>query len=225
MAAEGRETGWRMNRAIMGLVSGVASLIGLYGLALLLGALIPVNAGWQQAASGTRVYVIDNGIHTDIVLPRSALGPELTATLRPSDLRDRNAAMRSHVAFGWGDRDFYLNTPTWADVDVARVGRALVGAGATVMHVSYVDAPQPGAKVRAVTLRADEYGRLIAYIRASFAEGPAVRGYYANDAFYVARGGYSLIHSCNGWTGAALRAAGVRTGVWTPLPFGVMLWL
>jgi uncharacterized protein (TIGR02117 family) len=212
-------------RAGVGLVSALVTLIGVYLLAGLAGAAIPANAGWTPAAQGVRVYVVDNGIHTDIVVPRGALGPALAARLRPGDLADPAQAARSHVAFGWGDRDFYLNTPTWADVNPWRVGRALVGAGETVMHVSYHDAPREGPRVKALVLREGELARLVAAIEGSFGEGAAVRGYGAGDAFYVARGGYSLVHTCNGWTGAALRNAGVKMGAWTPFPYGVMLWL
>lgn len=206
------------------MAAGLTALVALYLLAGLTGAVIPANPAWKQAQEGVRVYVIDNGIHSDIALPRATLGPMLAARLRPGDLADPRQAMRSHVAFGWGDRDFYLNTPTWAEVNPLRVGRALVGAGQTVMHISHIDEPRAGPRARVLVLRPDELGRLRAYLQGSFGEGRPVRGYGANDAFYVARGGYSLLHTCNGWTGAALRHAGVRTGVWTPFASGVMLW-
>ena len=48
------------------------------------------------------------------------------------------------------------------------------------------------------------------------------RGYNSNDAFYEANGGYSAIMTCNEWTGRALRAAGVRMGLWTPIEQSVM---
>ena len=50
----------------------------------------------------------------------------------------------------------------------------------------------------------------------------AGRGYSDDDAFYEAVGGYSFIFTCNEWTGRALRAAGVRTGLWTPLAQSLM---
>jgi uncharacterized protein (TIGR02117 family) len=88
-----------------------------------------------------------------------------------------------------------------------------------------VPAPRVDGSVRAVLLRPEEYRRLVAYVRGSFAAGPVVRGYGARDAFYSAKGGYSALRTCNEWTGRGLRAAGVRMGIWTPLPWGVMLWL
>jgi hypothetical protein len=40
--------------------------------------------------------------------------------------------------------------------------------------------------------------------------------------FYEANGGYSLVLTCNEWTGRALRESGVRTGLWTPLSQSIM---
>ena len=47
-------------------------------------------------------------------------------------------------------------------------------------------------------------------------------GYTPHDRFFVAKGTYSLIHTCNGWTGTGLDAIGVRTGLWTPFAGDVM---
>ncbi|BDA86789.1 hypothetical protein Sa4125_43310 [Aureimonas sp. SA4125] len=43
-------------------------------------------------------------------------------------------------------------------------------------------------------------------------------GYGAFDRFYEATGRFTAFAGCNAWTAAALRAAGVTTGLWTPLP-------
>lgn len=47
-------------------------------------------------------------------------------------------------------------------------------------------------------------------------------GYGLADTFYAAKGTYSLLYTCNNWTGDALKAAGVRTGWWTPFPMGLL---
>ncbi|NWM10686.1 DUF2459 domain-containing protein, partial [Escherichia coli] len=91
-----------------------------------------------------------------------------------------------------------------------RTAKAMAGAGSTVLHVEHVPEPRADGSVRAVLLRPEEYRRLVAYVRGTFAAGPVVRGYDTRDAFYSARGGYSAIRTCNEWTGGGLRAAGVR---------------
>jgi uncharacterized protein (TIGR02117 family) len=75
-----------------------------------------------------------------------------------------------------------------------------------------------------------EYRKLATHIRGSFAissSGESLpllgRGYGPADVFYEGRGRYDAYRTCNEWTGEALRAAGVRTGIWTPLSQSIML--
>jgi uncharacterized protein (TIGR02117 family) len=201
------------------------ALVILYCAAALAGSLIPANMGWQQAETGVRIYVAENGVHTDLILPASAEGVEWGDLIRPADLADPRQAGLSHLVFGWGDRDFYLNTPSWDQVKPGRVFAALAGMGSTVLHVGHLADPGGAARVRAIVLRPDEYRRLAAFVRATFAGGAPVRGYGASDAFYPAKGGYSILNTCNEWTGGALRSAGVRIGRWTPFQASVILWL
>jgi uncharacterized protein (TIGR02117 family) len=213
-----------IRNGLVRLLLGLAAVVLCYLAAAFVGSAVAANRDWKPPAQGVTIYVIDNGIHTDLVLPVSAEGVDWGDLIRPGHLADPSRAAASHLAFGWGDRDFYLNTPTWWDVNPVRVGRAFVGAGATVVHVSHIAAPQIGPNARAIVLRPEEYRRLAGFIRNTFGEGPPARGYGAADAFYVARGGYNLFRTCNAWTGEALAAAGVRVGKWTPFPSGVMQW-
>lgn len=210
-----------MIRIIVRLVLALIAVAALYFAAAMAGSAIPVNRDWRQAESGTLVYVIDNGIHTDVVLPAH----EFADLVRPEHLADPRQAGRAHLALGWGDRGFYLNTPTWWDVNPLRIAAAMVGAGPTVVHASFIDAPRAGPKVKPLILNPAQYRQLVAFVRRSFAPGVPVHGYGSHDAFYVARGGYSAFNTCNQWTGRALRSAGVRMGAWTPFAGGVMRWL
>lgn len=213
---------WRGMRLLLALL---ALGISAYGLAVAVGFSVPANRGWVQADSGVRIYVIDNGIHTDLVLPVAAEGEDWRDLVKPGDLRDPRQAAHGYLAFGWGNRDFYLNTPSWSQMSPRLAIGALFGGGGTVLHVVHLPEPRVADKVRSILLRPDEYRRLAAFVRGTFGEGPSVQGYGSNDAFYPAKGGYSAINTCNAWTGQALRAAGVTMGSWTPFPFGVMQWL
>ena len=204
-------------------------MLWLYGAAGAIGGAVPVHGDWRPPADGVRIHVEDNGIHTGIVVPVAAAGVDWRDMLRAEDLRDSRYAAHGYVSFGWGDRAFYVGTPTWADVRPSVVLAAALGSDATVMHVSHLPDPEGEPGVRSFTIRPDEYRRLAAFIRASFrtnANGRAasIPGYGAHDAFYEARGRYSAIRTCNAWTGEALAHAGVRTGRWTPFPFTVTQW-
>ncbi len=197
-----------------------------YGAAGLIGGAIPSNAGWTAPARGIRIYVEDNGIHTSLVLPVVAGGVDLRDLASASALRDPRYGGFAWRSYGWGDRDFYIGTPTWADVRPATVVNAAIGRGSSVMHADFVAEPRVGESVRTIVLRPEEYRRLAEYVRASFAGTPgAVPGYADYDAFYPATGQYSAIRTCNAWTGEALRHAGVRIGAWTPFAASVMAWL
>lgn len=201
-----------------------------YLVAGLIGGAIPTNTVRQPPDGGVRIYVEDNGIHTGIVVPVSAAGVDWRGLVRPGDIADSRYAANGYLAFGWGDRAFYIGTPTWSDLDLRTVARAAIGSDDTVLHVEHIPEPLVGPKVRTVLLSRAEYLRLSAYIRTTFAIGPdgraqSVHGYGPHDAFYAAHGHYNVIYTCNEWTGEALRHAGLRMGRWTPFPVTVMAWL
>ena len=210
-------------------VAGLIALLIVYGTAGIIGGSIPSNTGWTQAATGVRIYVQSNGIHTGIVVPVVAQGVDWRDLARAEDLRDPRYAAYSHVSFGWGDRGFYVETPTWADVKPLTVLAAAAGSERTVLHVDHLPEPRVDADTRAITLRPEEYRRLADFIRATIRSETGQRpahqyGYAGYDAFYEAQGHYSAIRTCNAWTGEALRHAGVRIGVWTPFPVTVLGW-
>jgi uncharacterized protein (TIGR02117 family) len=106
---------------------------------------------------------------------------------------------------------------------------AAFGQGRTLMHADHDHNPQVAEHQRRIVLTPEEYRRLAEYIQASFqrdAVGRTItvpgRGYGRSDAFYEAVGPYSALLTCNEWTGRALRHAGVRTGVWTPMSQSIM---
>ena len=203
-------------------------LLYLYAVAGLAGGALPAAGARPRPARGVTIWVENNGVHTGLVLPTVAAGVDWRPLARPEHLRDPRLASR-WLAIGWGDRDFFLRTPTWWDLNPLLVLRAAIGSPASLVHLEHIRRPSVGPDVRAVVLRPDEYRRLAAFLRASVAaERGEIRwrhGYDRFDAFYAGTGRYSAGRTCNEWTGAALRAAGVRMGRWTPFPATVMGWL
>ena len=181
---------------------------GFYLLAAAVFGHIPANPNWREPdareSGAITIFVQSNGVHTGVVLP---------------------AGLGTWRAYGWGDRDFYLDTPRWQDIRPGTALSALVGSGDTLVHVDDLDDFLPDENWRPLRLRAHEYARLRAYIGATLRPGPSISGYTARDRFYPARGRYSALVTCNVWTGRAIRAAGVRTGIWTPFADDVMRWV
>ena len=56
------------------LLTALLALPALYLVAALIGSLVPVNSRWVEPAQGTTVYIADNGIHADLIMPVQAQG-------------------------------------------------------------------------------------------------------------------------------------------------------
>lgn len=199
----------------------------LYFVALFVLGLIPANWGWREADRGVTIFVNTNGVHTGIGMPLVNEVMDWRPYVPAEHLRV--PARGNYIIVGYGHRDFYLNTPSWAELSIATAFKAATGLGRTLIHVDHVQDPSESSEQKAITLTAEEYRRLVDYVRLRFrldARGHTIplpgRGYQTNDAFYEANGGYSAILTCNEWTGRALRAAGVRMGLWTPIEQSVM---
>jgi len=197
------------SRRIVRLIRVVAMVLlvplGIYLTTAAVLGRVPVNARWTEPAQGITIFVQTNGVHTGIVLPD---GPH----------RWR--------AFGWGDKAFYLNTPSWADMRPVTLIAALAGSGETVVHVDRLGDFVPDENWRPLRLRPSEYSLLRAYIAATLEPGgTAIPGYGPDDSFYPARGHYSALITCNVWVSRGLAHAGVKTGTWTPFEADVMRWV
>lgn len=209
----------------------IAALLAIplaYAAAALLLGLVPANAGWREASSGVTIFVASNGVHTGIGVPLVSAEMDWRPIVPAAHLRDP-AIRATHIFIGYGHRDFYLNTPSWSQLSLATAVDAALGDGPALLHVEHVAAPAEGPEVTALTLSSDEYRRLVAHLLPAFrrgADGGTVpltgQGYGPHDMFYETDGGFNAVHNCNEWTGRALRAAGVRMGLWTPTAQSVM---
>lgn len=209
------------------LAAALCVLLFGYALAGAIGGSIPAGGAEPRPSSrAVTIWVESNGIHTAIIVPKRAAGVDWRRVFPARDLADPRYGGYDHLAIGWGEAAFFLETPRWRDIRPATIAAAAIGSDRSLIHVDHLPRPRPGDGARAVLLSKAGYRRLAAYIAASLApRGQVYRGYGAYDAFYTARGRYSAITTCNAWTGAALRHAGVRMGRWTPFPTTVMWWL
>jgi len=207
------------------LLSLFLAVPALYLAAALAGSLILVNRCWTEPAQGVAIYIADNGIHADIVMPVKAQGLDWETVVPRTDMAAADPVAR-WIAFGSGEQHVYLDTPRWRNIRPRTIWSALIG-GRRVMHVEYV--PSPYYAVRQIRLRPEEYRRLWAAIRANFvldAHGRPRRidhpGYGPADAFYRATGKASAIHTCNAVVADWLRLAGVKTSLWPPFVRGLV---
>ncbi|HVI06611.1 MAG TPA: TIGR02117 family protein, partial [Sphingomicrobium sp.] len=205
-------------------LAATLALPALYFIAALIGSLVPTNSSWTEPSRGTTVYIADNGIHADIIMPVKAQGLDW-APLFPGRDFARAPDNLQWIAFGSGEKHVYLDTPRWRDIRAGTLWSALVG-GPRVIHVEYV--PRPDYAKREIRLRPEEYRRLWSAIRADFVldrVGQPVRidhkGYGQEDAFYRAVGKASAFKTCNSVVAGWLRLAGVKTSLWPPFISGL----
>lgn len=213
---------WRGLAWVLGLP---LALVLAFLLAAWVGSSIPRNAGWREPAGGIAVMVESNGIHTAIVMPLVTPEKDWRGDFPATDLRNPRRPY-THVSVSWGERTVFLETPTWSDLKLSSALRAATG-GAGLLHVAHYVRPAPDDTLRVVRLTSEQYVQLVRAIERQLL--PAGRratfpGYGTYDVFYAAPGTYHLGNSCNQWTSDTLAQAGIRTGVWTPLPGGVMKW-
>jgi uncharacterized protein (TIGR02117 family) len=189
----------------------------------------PANATPRDATTantpGVHAWVLSNGVHTDLVFPiRSATID--WRQLFPFEHFRAVPADAEFIAIGWGDREFYLNTPTWGDLTVSRAFGAMLGGNRALLHVTYLRRAQLRHNAFHLPLSEAQYAQLAGYVRAALPAGratPIAGAHYGNDdAFYEAEGGYHLFETCNTWTGRGLRQAGVKVSRWTPFDFNVV---
>ena len=215
-------------RYFLRVLLGIAIFAGIY---LLLSQLLPfirINRATVPPAGGITIYIESNGVHTDFVLPVKNAQLNWNVLLPPSDFESVDTTFR-YVGLGWGDKGFFIGTPTWADLKFSTAFKAAFGLSTTAMHVWYKRyQPVESASCKKLLLSETQYRQLIAYILRSFQTQDRHfllvkhAGYTAQDRFYEANGTYSLFRTCNVWTGDGLKAIGVRTGIWTPFQGGIM---
>ena len=137
----------------------------------------------------------------------------------------------SHIALGWGDRGFFLETETWDDFKISTATNALLLPSESCVHVSFTN---PAAYEDSVSVKISpaQYARLVEFICSTFDlddQGNIVQipgeAYSTNDAFFRAKGKYHFFNTCNSWVGRCLKVAGVRTPWFAPLPKTPMLYL
>jgi len=205
-----------LKNIFLALVAGIAFYLGI----AVLFSFLPTHPPHQNCRPEHEIFIASNGIHLDIILPVENVEPKILQKLNvlPGTL---------FIAFGWGDKEFYIKTPEWSDLTIPVAFRALFLKSETAMHVTYLPYSfQSGKKIK---LCAAQLKKLNAYIENSFTkdgqgnlQNMDFEGYSRYDDFYDANGSFSLFRTCNVWVNVALKEISIKTSVWSPFDFGVL---
>lgn len=205
-------------------------LLGLLGccLAALIGAFTPTKWFYSQQSDCTvSIYVSNvNNFHAEIILPVNNQTFDWRQHLNLDRLGE-NAARYNYLSFGWGDRQFFMNS----SFDPITIFDVLFLRGPSVMHVW--GHPEEKLKLgsnfelKQVNLSQVQYLKLAQFINDTFDRTDnrityLKQGLYSNSGFYEAKGSYSALRTCNSWTAEALRVADINTPLWPALAPAVM---
>ena len=208
-------------KVVWKMILGVLVFVALYVTFVFVVPKIPVNRTHLESDSEmVDVYILTNGVHTDIVMPINSRFYDWRPFIDPSDTKSQDPDVR-YAAFGWGDKGFYLDTPTWADLKFSTAFKAAFWLGSSAMHVTYHKELKEGDRCRRMQVSKQDFLKMIEYVKSSFrmaeTNGPILidgASYEQYDAFYEGIGTYNLFFTCNTWANDALKSGNQRACLW-----------
>ncbi len=216
----------RLLRITLRVVLGIVFFVLIYFFGVFTLYHIPVNSNPAQGGE-VPIYISSNGVHTDIVVPLKNQVKDWSThiLLQHTIAQDPQA---DYLAFGWGDKGFYLDTPEWSDLKASTAFKAAFYLSTSAMHTRFCKNLKEDANCRKIMITQEDYKALVAYITSSFqwdkdqkVQWISGESYGKNDAFYEATGRYSLFYTCNTWANGALKAAHQKAALWTPYDKGI----
>jgi uncharacterized protein (TIGR02117 family) len=191
-----------------------------YLLVSLLLTVIPVSREMENQPLNKTIFLTTNGVHLDIVIPKESIKESLLLGIK-------HQTSDNYLAFGWGDENFYINTPTWGDLTFQNAFSALFLNSSTLMHVTRYRTKR--SRWVEIKISEEELEKLNTYIFNTFQtreNGAKIilenQGYSASDDFYKAKGSYSCFKTCNSWVNTGFKESGLKACLWTPFDFGLM---
>lgn len=206
-------------------------LLGIIVLYLLCSYLIPFIEVPAEKTTETKeipIYLYTNGVHTDLVMPVKSDVYDWSKTVPFENTVSKRTDFK-YLAIGWGDKGFYLDTPTWADLKFSTAFKAAFWLSESAMHTTFYDSMKEGNDCVKIMITKNQFRNLIQFINDKFDRDSSGKiifiktnaVYGKNDAFYDAKGRYSFLDTCNTWTNEGLKVAGQKAALWTPSDFGI----
>ncbi|MFN5634597.1 MAG: TIGR02117 family protein [Flavobacteriia bacterium] len=217
----------RVIRIVLKFIIGFIAFILLYLLIAFIFGRIAVGKAGKKSAHRIEVHLINNGMHTDIVMPVKNKYYDWNRTFPIQNTKGKDSLVKL-VSVGWGDKGFYLHTPEWSQLKFSTAFKAAFWLSSAAIHVTYYREIPDNVEHVHFYVTPKQYRQLIHYVELSLLKKQrhsihirtnAVYG--DNDAFYEAKGSYSLLHTCNTWVNSGLKACGQKASLWTPFTSGI----
>ncbi|MEL7099171.1 MAG: DUF2459 domain-containing protein [Pseudomonadota bacterium] len=187
-------------------------------MAALVGGLIPGPRADLASGDDVTIHLVAGPIHTDILVPLDAA----TAARFAQYGMATDTPGAEWLVVGWGARDFYTTTGTYADVSLRAIWRAITGDSA-VMRLGLAGPLDPALRTWPIAISAAQHTALLDQIESDIDTPTPLphAGFGAFDRFYSAAGRFHIFNTCNTWVARTLRAAGIPFGAWTPTPYAI----
>ena len=186
--------------------------------------------GKNDPKSSIKIYLMKSGVHTDFVLPIKTEVIDWTKSFPRENTGFKDSTTKL-IAIGWGDKNFYMNTPEWADLTFKTAIFAMTGLGSSAIHATYYYEILSDRPVIQLYLSVKQYKELVRYIQHQLVMDKQGNTVYipaknklvvsGNDAFYAANNRYSMVLTCNSWINRGLKACHKRACLWTPFAGGI----
>ncbi len=206
----------------------LAAFITLYFIAVLTLSRITIPAEKTDDPEEITIYIKTNGAHTDIVVPAYNDQVDWRRKIKFDDIISEDTAYQ-YLGIGWGDKGFYLETPTWAELKPQVAFKAAFGLSTSAMHATYYEKITEDDRCKKILISRKQYAELVNHITDWFQKDTA--GHFINikttanygntDAFYEAKGRYNLFFTCNTWANSTLKTCGQKCCVWTIFDTGI----
>lgn len=215
-------------RILLKITGAILGFVVIYVILALVIPLIEVAKTTTNDVANIPIYIFTNGDHTDLVVPVKSEQIDWSLKIPYKDTRSKKGNFK-YVGIGWGDKGFYLDTPTWSQLKFSTAFYAAFWLGESAMHCTYYNEMKEGKDCKKIVLTKNQYGDLIKFIDIKFDKNQYGNNilistnavYGDNDSFYEAKGSYSFLYTCNTWTNNGLKAAGQKAALWTPSDFGI----
>jgi uncharacterized protein (TIGR02117 family) len=207
---------------------GITSFLILYVVSALLISKISVNSNVFQKDKEIEIFILSNGVHTDIVVPIKNEYKDWSKEILFQQTKSKDSLV-NYLSFGWGDKGFYLNTPEWSDLKASTAFNAAFGLSSSAMHTTFYKKMKEDAACKKIKISAEEHQKLVTYISDSFhrdtyknVQWISGNSYGNRDAFYEAKGSYNMFYTCNTWANNALKITNQKASLWTVTDTGIL---
>ena len=220
-----------MKKTVLILLKTIGAIIGLVAIYVVFALLIPYIEIPKKPVTEPKnidIYLLTNGVHSDLVVPVKSAEFDWSKEIPFENTLSKRTDFK-YLSIGWGDKGFYLDTPTWAELKVSTALKAAFWLSESAMHCTFYDEMKVGKDCKKITLTKPQHQELIAFIREKFdrdqngkpifIKTDAVYG--KDDAFYEAKGSYNFTETCNTWTNDGLKVAGQKAALWTATDRGI----